>query len=65
MVFETEDGALIKEGFDRVKKVVQWSKENNLDIILDLHKAYGYDFNDAGDEEKNTLFSNEKLQQDL
>lgn len=63
MVFETEDGTLIKEGFDRVKKVVQWSKENNLDIILDLHKAYGYDFNDAGDEEKNTLFSNEKLQQ--
>ncbi len=60
-VFETEDASEIVSGYEKVKEVVEWAKDNNLSIILDLHKAYGYDFNNAG-EEANSLFKSEKLQ---
>ncbi|MBE5946314.1 MAG: glycoside hydrolase family 5 protein [Lachnospiraceae bacterium] len=61
-VFEEEDGTRKIEGFERVKRVIEWSKKYNLNIVLDLHKAYGYDFNDAGDADKNNLFASEDLQ---
>lgn len=61
-VMEEDDGTNKAEGFNRIEEIINWAKESNLDIILDLHKAYGYDFNDAGSKEKNNLFSNHNLQ---
>ena len=43
-------------------RVVEWCKRQGLNIVLDLHKAYGYDFNNAGDKEKNILFTNKMVQ---
>lgn len=60
-VLEQEDGSMKESGYQRVRRIVDWCKKYQLNIILDLHKAYGYDFNDAGDEEKNSLFSSEVL----
>lgn len=62
-VLETEEGEPIEEGYSIVDRAVNWCKECGLSIVLDLHKAFGYDFNDAGDSEKNNLFGSEKLQQ--
>lgn len=62
-VLEQEDGQPIEEGYALVSRVVDWCKSAHLKIVLDLHKAYGYDFNDAGAEGKNDLFTNEKLKQ--
>lgn len=62
-VLETEEGKPIEEGYSIVDRAVNWCKECGLSIVLDLHKAFGYDFNDAGDSEKNNLFGSEKLQQ--
>ncbi|MBQ8188900.1 MAG: glycoside hydrolase family 5 protein [Lachnospiraceae bacterium] len=61
-VLETVEGAVIERGYERIAEVLDWCKEYGIDAILDLHKAYGYDFNDAGDAEKNNLFSSEALQ---
>lgn len=61
-VLESDDGVMKEQGYKRVKQVVDWCEEYGLNAILDLHKAYGYDFNDAGDEEKNNLFSSDALQ---
>ena len=58
-VLEEEDGTYRKSGFDRLYKVIDWCMEYKLNIILDLHRTYGYDFNDAGDKEKNSLFNNQ------
>jgi aryl-phospho-beta-D-glucosidase BglC (GH1 family) len=60
-VFETDEGEVKPEGYEKVKEVVEWCANANINIVLDLHKAYGYDFNDAGDDVKNNLFSNENL----
>ncbi|MDD2493294.1 MAG: glycoside hydrolase family 5 protein [Bacilli bacterium] len=61
-VMEEDDGTDKVEGFNRIEEIINWAKESNLDIILDLHKAYGYDFNHAGSKEKNNLFSSRYLQ---
>ncbi len=61
-VMEEEDGTDKAQGFNKVEEIISWAKENDLDIILDLHKAYGYDFNNAGNKEKNNLFSSSYLQ---
>ena len=62
-VVETEDGQEKESGYVYIDNIVKWSKKYGLNMILDLYKAYGYDFNDAGNAEKNNLFSNEALQQ--
>ncbi len=61
-VFQTEDGTRIDDGFKRVHNIIGWTRNNDLPIILDLHKAYGYDFNDANDDSKNRLFSDPAIQ---
>ena len=61
-VFETEEGVRREDGYRRVHQVIEWCEAQGLPVILDLHKAYGYDFNDAGDSEKNRLFTDEKVQ---
>lgn len=62
-VLETEAGEPIDKGYGYIKQVLDWCVQYNLNAIIDLHKAYGYDFNDAGDEEKNNLFASEELQE--
>jgi hypothetical protein len=51
-VLEDEYGRTREEGFAYVTRVVKWCKRQGLNIVLDLHKAYGYDFNNAGDKKK-------------
>ena len=58
-VLTTEKGEVIESGFGYVDRTVDWAAKYGLDIIIDLHKAYGYDFNDAGTE-ANSLFSSEE-----
>ncbi len=62
MVFQAEDGTRIDEGFKRVHDIIGWTRDNDLPVILDLHKAYGYDFNDANDDSKNKLFNDKPTQ---
>ena len=61
-VLETEDGDVIEAGYEYIRNVLDWCMKYHLNAVLDLHKAYGYDFNDAGEEGKNDLFANEALQ---
>lgn len=62
-VLEDEKGNKKKEGYGYVERLLEWCKQYNLGAVLDLHKAYGYDFNDAGNEKKNNLFSDDALQE--
>ena len=49
---ETEDGSYIEEGFAYIDKAVEWCDKAGLNLIIDLHKTYGYSFdhlvNEAG-----------------
>lgn len=61
-VWETDAGWAKASGYLLTDSVVDWCEEYGLNIILDLHKAYGYDFGNAHNSEKNNLFSSEELQ---
>ncbi len=41
---ENEPGMVNERGMEYVDKALAWCKENGLKVILDLHKAPGYDF---------------------
>lgn len=60
-VVQDENGEAIPEGMALLRKNVMWGQKYGLNVILDLHKASGYDFNFAGDSSKNNLFTNEVL----
>lgn len=62
MVLEDDDKPFTykEEGFLYVDSCIQWCKEYNLNIILDLHRAPGYAFHSLNE---NRLFEDEHLQQ--
>lgn len=60
-VVQDEDGLPIPAGIDRLRQNVLWGQKYGLNVILDLHKASGYDFNFAGDSVQNNLFTSEHL----
>lgn len=62
-VIEKENGELIEENWKYLDNAVSWGKEHGLNVILDLHKTAGYDFNDFGNQAKNNLFNNVKAQE--
>ena len=49
-----------EEGFDVIKKLLDWCKDASLNLVLDMHKAPGYAFgNKTGD---NILFTDKTVQ---
>ncbi len=45
-IIQNDDGSFIESGFQRIEECVQWCIKYDLRIILDLHKACGYVFDD-------------------
>ena len=43
-VLETKEGYEYTEGIAYVNQFLLWCEEYEMDVVLDLHKAYGYDF---------------------
>lgn len=62
-VLEDEEGNRRDDGYQYLRNIHEWCVSEKLDMIIDLHKAFGYDFNDAGDSEKNNLFHDAALQE--
>ena len=61
-LIQNPDGSFIESGFKRLDDFISWCEKVNLNLILDLHKACGYDFNDAETEQGNSLFERKDLQ---
>ncbi len=59
-VFQNDDGTFIEGRFKYIEKAILWAINNNLNLILDLHKTIGYSFD--VDESKISFFDDEKLQ---
>lgn len=58
---ETKDGDYIEEGFGYIQRAIDWAGENGLNMILDLHKTFGFSF-DLGYGEAG-FFENEAYQE--
>ena len=60
-VLEEADGALSREGFDRISRAVGWCQARGLKVVLDLHKTAGYSFD--ADEHEGGFFHSEAFQE--
>lgn len=58
-VIQNEDGSLKEEGFKYVDRCISWCQKYHLNMVLDLHKAMGYVFDDS---DYDQFFYEEKLQ---
>lgn len=58
---ETKEGEYKEDGFKYIDNAITWCKKYNLHMILDLHKTYGFSF-DQGEKETG-FFENEKYQE--
>lgn len=60
-IFEKEDGTPVGDGFELVDKALAWCEKYSLNMLIDVHKVYGYSFY-SGDGE-NGFFDSEALQE--
>ena len=60
-VFQNDDGSFIEGRFKYIENAILWAINNNLNLILDLHKTIGYSFD--VDASKISFFDDEKLQE--
>ncbi len=60
-LLETEDGSYKSEGFAYIDYTISWCKKLGLNLILDLHKTYGFSF-DKGENEVG-FFENEQYRE--
>ena len=44
---EDESGAYKEDGFKYIDKAVEWCGKYGLNMVLDLHKTFGYSFDDG------------------
>lgn len=58
-LLEKDSGETLDENFKYLDRAIAWGNSYKLNIILDLHKTIGYDFNDFGNSEKNNLFQSD------
>lgn len=62
-LIETEQGDSVESGFQYIDSCLQWCEKYGLNMILDLHKARGYFFNEV--ERSLGFFEDAKLQEDF
>lgn len=60
-LLEREDGAARESGYRLLDRFISWAGEYGLDVILDLHSTYGYNFDHAGTAGRNRLFHESAL----
>ncbi|MCQ2521228.1 MAG: glycoside hydrolase family 5 protein [Lachnospiraceae bacterium] len=63
-VFENEDGSDKPDGFKHIDDCVEWCGEYGLNLVLDLHKTYGYIF-DVAEECRNFFYDEAKQERFL
>lgn len=60
-LLEDDNGNYLNSGLQYLQKVVDWCEKYGLNLIIDLHKTYGFSF-DSG-ECQNGFFEDDKLQE--
>ena len=62
-VLEEEDGTEIKANYRYIDDTLEWCKKYGLNVVLDVHKTWGYFFDNAATEGLNTLFDSPEAQE--
>ncbi|MBR6873834.1 MAG: cellulase family glycosylhydrolase [Ruminococcus sp.] len=60
-IFETAEGEPLEYGFEYLEKAYEWTRKYGLNMIIDLHKTFGYSFEKTYGEAG--FFESEQLQE--
>lgn len=63
MVIEEEDGNIKEEGYGYIDNCIKWCKKHGLNMIIDLHKTFGYSFDPLDKTDKTIFFYDKALQE--
>ena len=58
-LLQDKKGAAVETGFEYIDRCLQWCDEYNVNLIIEIHKIYGYYFLDGETDEG--FFHNEKV----
>lgn len=61
-IIETDDGVFKEDGLAYIDNCISWCKKYGLNLILDLHKTFGYTFDPLEKTDKEIFFHDETLQ---
>ncbi len=61
-VVEKEDGTDIPDNYGYIDNAVNWCRKYGLSVILDVHRTWGYSFDDVDKAGLNTLFDSPEAQ---
>ncbi len=61
-VIEEEDGTTKEEGMQHIEDCINWCKKYNLNVVMDLHKTFGYMFDSAVVSDPTVFFHDKALQ---
>lgn len=62
-LIENEDGSEKPEGYAYIDNCIKWCRDNGINIIIDIHKTFGYSFDPLDKTDKTIFFHDEKLQE--
>jgi len=62
-VLETEDGEIKETGYSYIDECIYWCFKYGINVIIDLHKTYGYSFDPMDKDDKAVFFHNKDLQE--
>lgn len=63
MLIENEDGSEKTEGYKYIDNCIEWCRKNHINIIIDIHKTFGYSFDPLDKTDKTIFFHNAELQE--
>ncbi|MGN0584152.1 MAG: glycoside hydrolase family 5 protein [Ruminococcus sp.] len=61
MVIEEEDGSVKEEGYIYIDNCIEWCSKYDLNVIIDVHKTFGYSFDPLDKTDKTVFFNDDKL----
>lgn len=63
MLIENEDGSAKPEGYKYIDNCIEWCRKNNINMIIDIHKTFGYSFDPLDKTDKKAFFYNTEFQE--
>lgn len=60
-LIESENGSFLEDGMEYIQKSIDWCKKYSMNMVLDLHKTYGFSFDEG--EAESGFFELEPLQE--
>lgn len=61
-VIEEDDGRPVESGHKHIEDCISWCRKYGLNIVLDLHKSYGYMFDKGAVPDADRFFTDQALQ---